>query len=71
MVLGAISLFVLQVEDRMKSYLNYETNVDVELEYPENISFPVVTICNQNAFRLSQYKYHNAIGQAIMFTRCI
>ena len=46
MVLGAISLFMIQVEERIKSYYNYETNVDVELVYPNDIKFPVVTIYN-------------------------
>ena len=51
-VLGSISLFMIQVGERMRAYFNYETNVDVELIYPKDIVFPVVTLCNQNKFKL-------------------
>ena len=51
MVLGAMSLFMIQVGQRLQSYFAYETNVDVELIYANDIIFPVVTICNQNNFR--------------------
>ena len=51
MVLGAISLFMIQVGQRMQAYFNYETNVDVELVYPDEIDFPVVTLCNLNHYR--------------------
>ena len=50
-VIGSISLFMVQVGERMKAYFNYETNVDVEVTYPTTIKFPVVTICNQNSYR--------------------
>ena len=51
MFLGTLSLFMIQVEQRLENYLNYETNVDVELMFPTAIPFPVVTICNQNNYR--------------------
>jgi hypothetical protein len=50
-VVGAIGIFVMQVGVRTFDYFQYNTIVDVQLVYTDNIPFPAVTLCNQNNFR--------------------
>ena len=50
-VVLAVLLFVAQVSERMVVYLQYKTNVAVEVKYIDTVTFPSVTICNQNNFR--------------------
>ena len=50
-VIIAVLLFVGQVSQRIAVYFQYKTNVAVEVKYPKSITFPSVTICNQNSFR--------------------
>ncbi len=50
-VVLAILLFVAQVGQRMAVYFQYKTNVAVEVKYTDTITFPSVTICNQNNYR--------------------
>ena len=52
-VIIAVLLFVGQVSQRIAVYFQYKTNVAVEEKYPKSITFPSVTICNQNSFRYS------------------
>ena len=51
MVLVAVGVFVGQVGTRTAVYFQRKTNVDVKVEYVEQIDFPSVTICNQNSYR--------------------
>ena len=48
----ALALFSLQVASRIRVYINYETNVDVSVQYTSVMDFPAVTLCNQNTYRL-------------------
>ena len=50
-VVLAVLLFVAQVSERMVVYFQYKTNVAVEVKYIDTVTFPSVTICNQNNFR--------------------
>ena len=50
-VVLAVLLFVAQVFERMVVYFQYKTNVAVEVKYIDTVTFPNVTICNQNNFR--------------------
>ena len=57
-VCGAITLFLVQVYDRAQTYFNYKTNTNVEVVYVSEVSFPSVTICNQNNYRLVYNHLH-------------
>ena len=53
---GPIShdLFVIEVGLRTMEYFKYETNIDIELHFEDQIPFPAVTLCNQNAYRMTK-----------------
>ena len=57
-VCGAITLFLVQVYDRAQTYFNYKTNTNVEVVYVSEVSFPSVTICNQNNYWLVYNHLH-------------
>ena len=44
--------FVFVIYDRVNKCFDHEKNVNVEIEYGRGISFPAVTVCNQNFLRL-------------------
>lgn len=50
-VLAAVTAFVSQVVTRSLVYLDYHSNVNVQLIYNNSIPFPAVTVCNQNQYR--------------------
>ena len=50
-VIAAILFFVSQVSVRIAVYFEYNTNVNVEVQYVDKIDMPAVTICNQNNYR--------------------
>ena len=50
-VLLALGVFLWQVGQRTYDYSQHDTNVDVQVVYTDKLSFPAVTICNQNNFR--------------------
>ena len=50
-VLLAVLLFVAQVSQRMVVYFQYKTNVAVEVKYTDTITFPAISLCNQNNYR--------------------
>ncbi|XP_071509993.1 acid-sensing ion channel 1C-like [Diadema antillarum] len=43
-----------QITDRCIYYSTYPKNVDVSVEYVDELAFPTVAFCNYNAFRFSQ-----------------
>ena len=43
-----------QIQDRIRYYLRYPVNVNVWQEYLEEMTFPTVTICNENRASLSK-----------------
>ena len=56
-VLGVSMGFVFVIYDRVNKYFDHEKNVNVEIEYGRGISFPAVTVCNQNFLRLVLFVY--------------
>ena len=50
-VVLAVLLFVAQVSQRMVVYFQFKTNVAVEVKYTDVITFPALTLCNQNNYR--------------------
>ena len=54
MVFGSMIFFVVEVSIRTKDYFKYETNIDIELRMEDQIPFPALTMCNQNAFRMTR-----------------
>ncbi|KAK2140375.1 hypothetical protein LSH36_1376g00011 [Paralvinella palmiformis] len=51
MVTAAFSFFVYYSQDRLSFYFKFTKNINVEVTYLDEVPFPAVTICNQNAFR--------------------
>ena len=64
---AAIVTFTVQVGLRLRDYYKYETMTDVEQMYQPLITFPAVTICNQNAYRYLLYNYCLYFAQYIEF----
>jgi hypothetical protein len=50
-VLGASGGFIYYICNRVSVYLRYDTTVKVVVNYSEDMAFPTVTVCNQNAFK--------------------
>ena len=50
-MLGAISVFIFYMVDRVGEYLLFKKNVNVVMNYVQDIEFPHVTFCNENQFR--------------------
>ena len=46
-----MAIFGLQVADRVMAYCDYDTNVNIKVNYPSSMTFPSVTICNLNNYR--------------------
>lgn len=53
LVLGGLAMAVYQIQDRVSYYLSKPTTSDVHVINNQSIPFPVVTICNYNAFMKS------------------
>ena len=51
-ILCACGLFAYLATSRLQIYFQRPKIVSVEVTYTENLPFPAVTICNQNAYRL-------------------
>ena len=47
----AIGLFVYQAGSRTHTFYKYNTDVDSAVIYTNEMAFPTVTLCNQNAYR--------------------
>ena len=54
MVVSSILFFTVEVGLRTKEYFKHETNIDMELMFVDEVPFPALTMCNQNAFRMSK-----------------
>ena len=55
----AITLFVIQVQDRVFLYFNHNTTVSLNIHYTDQVPFPAVTLCNINTFRLVRRDHHS------------
>ncbi|XP_033108980.1 acid-sensing ion channel 5-like [Anneissia japonica] len=42
------------VVERIIVYFQFNVNTEIRIEYPDNLTFPAVTICNFNRYRLSK-----------------
>ncbi len=47
----SLSILIYYTYDRVAYYLEYNKNVNVEVNYLQKMAFPAVTFCNQNAFK--------------------
>ncbi|ELT94811.1 hypothetical protein CAPTEDRAFT_212993 [Capitella teleta] len=52
-------IFTYQLTDSIIYYYDWPVTVNVKINYNDTIRFPAVTVCNQNAFRLSQAYKNN------------
>ncbi|KAJ3603263.1 hypothetical protein NHX12_031005 [Muraenolepis orangiensis] len=57
----ALSAFVMQVVDRVTTYLQYDHITMLDERTADNMTFPAVTFCNYNTFRRSQISYSDLI----------
>lgn len=57
----ALSVFLLQVADRVIYYLQYDHITMLDEKTAPNMTFPAVTICNYNFIRKSQMTYSDLI----------
>ncbi|ELT96394.1 hypothetical protein CAPTEDRAFT_188177 [Capitella teleta] len=53
-LLGAFSLFVYLVVDKVQHLMSHPKAVNVEIKYNGTMVFPAVTICNANQFKLTK-----------------
>jgi len=54
LILSGALFTTYQIQDRIRYYYNYPVNVIVWQEYLEEVTFPTVTICNENRASLSK-----------------
>jgi hypothetical protein len=57
-VLSALAFFIYFTVLRVKTYQDKKKAADIEVIFTQNLTFPAVTICNQNFFRLSAAHKH-------------
>ncbi|XP_074662808.1 uncharacterized protein LOC141915241 [Tubulanus polymorphus] len=53
-VLAGLTLFCIQAINSIILFFNRPVSVNVKVNYNESLSFPAVTLCNQNDFRISK-----------------
>lgn len=57
----ALSMFLLQVVDRVIYYTTYDYITMLDERNAKNMVFPAITICNYNTFRRSQLSYSDLL----------
>ncbi|XP_026104711.1 acid-sensing ion channel 1B isoform X3 [Carassius auratus] len=57
----AISMFLMQVVDRVIYYLQYDYITLLDERNAKNMTFPAITFCNYNSFRRSQLSYSDLL----------
>lgn len=59
--LMAVSMFVVQVVDRVIYYLQYDHVTMLDERNAKNITYPAITLCNYNMIRRSQLSYSDLL----------
>ncbi|KAJ8316929.1 hypothetical protein KUTeg_004833 [Tegillarca granosa] len=59
MFLTCAALMAYQVIDRIFYYVDWPVTVDLRINYNNSLSFPALTICNQNAFKTTATAKNN------------
>ena len=54
LILAGAAFTTYQIQDRIRYFIRHPVNVNVWQEYVEEITFPTVTICNENRASLSK-----------------
>ncbi|XP_065099391.1 acid-sensing ion channel 1B isoform X3 [Paramisgurnus dabryanus] len=57
----AVSMFLLQVVDRVVYYFQYDHVTILDERNAKNMTFPAITLCNYNKFRRSQLSYSDLL----------
>uniref|UniRef100_A0A672MPC3 Acid-sensing ion channel 1 n=1 Tax=Sinocyclocheilus grahami TaxID=75366 RepID=A0A672MPC3_SINGR len=57
----AVSMFLMQVVDRVIYYLQYDYITMLDERNARNMTFPAITLCNYNSFRRSQLSYSDLL----------
>ena len=50
-VTATLASFTALVVGRIQLYYKYPTMIDLSVEYKDELTFPAVTVCNENTFR--------------------
>ena len=51
-VLTSLGVFILVLIMRLLYYYQYPSDITLSVEYNKGVTFPQVTVCNQDPFRL-------------------
>jgi hypothetical protein len=49
--IASTALFVYLVATKIQLLVKKDNKIDIKVNYPVQLSFPAVTICNQNKYR--------------------
>ena len=52
-IISGISLAAYQIDDRIEHYFSYPTSTELDIVSSQNMTFPQVTICNDNYIKRS------------------
>jgi hypothetical protein len=51
LVLTAVTSFTIMAVLRLQFFLSHPADVTIDVEYPDSVIFPQVTVCNQDPFK--------------------
>ena len=51
LIMACVCTVGYQIVDRVMFYYTWPVNVNMRINYNQSLTFPAVTICNQNAFK--------------------
>ena len=50
-LMSAVALFAYLLSVKIEVLVNKEKKVDFDVDYPNRLPFPAITVCNQNEYR--------------------
>ncbi|XP_071951629.1 acid-sensing ion channel 5-like [Antedon mediterranea] len=53
-IVASVGFCSWEVQKRISNYFEYNVNTEITVKFSNNLTFPAVTICNFNRYRLSQ-----------------
>lgn len=51
LIIGGVTLMIVQIHKKFESWKEAPINTKISIEYPPQLPFPMVTICNTNQFK--------------------
>ncbi|XP_013384881.1 acid-sensing ion channel 1-like [Lingula anatina] len=67
-VLAGFGFLIYHLHNRISYFYRYPSSVNIELNYPDSIPFPSVTICNNNRFRKSSLNASGELDVGYLYT---